>query len=213
MTYPPQQPPQYQQYPQQPPAQPYGQPYGQVPPQPGAGYGYPQGAPQGYAMQPPPLAGWWSRVAATLLDSLIVGLIPIVCMVAGIGMVVMSFLDCADDDNYPYGSTTTCEPSSGAIGGGMALIVIGGILGFALGMWLIHRQGKTGQTPGKKMMNISVVRERDGQPTGFGMAFVRNLAHFVDSICFNLGYLWPLWDDKKQTFADKMVGTVVIRTR
>jgi hypothetical protein len=28
---------------------------------------------------------------------------------------------------------------------------------------------------------------------------------------FGIGYLWPLWDGKRQTFADKIVGTVVIR--
>ena len=25
-----------------------------------------------------------------------------------------------------------------------------------------------------------------------------------------LGYLWPLWDDKRQTFADKILSTVVV---
>lgn len=221
MTYPPQQPSQYPQYPQQ-PQQP-GQPYAPFPQQ-AAGYGYPQGGypqagypqggyPQGApAMQQrPPLAGWWSRVAAQLIDGLLLGLIPFAFMIVGIIMVVMSYADCVDSTTNAVDST--CEPSTGAIGTGMALMVIGGLLGFGLGLWMLYRQGKTGQTVGKKMMNIAVVRERDGQPTGFGMAFVRNLAHILDSLPFNLGYLWPLWDDKNQTWADKMVGTVVIRTR
>jgi hypothetical protein len=25
-----------------------------------------------------------------------------------------------------------------------------------------------------------------------------------------VGYLWPLWDDKRQTFADQVMKTVVI---
>ena len=61
-----------QQHPQQHPQQaPYGQPYGQSPYAPGYGqppygaYGYGYGAPT------PPLAEWGSRVAASLIDSLI----------------------------------------------------------------------------------------------------------------------------------------------
>jgi hypothetical protein len=41
------------------------------------------------------------------------------------------------------------------------------------------------------------------------MAFVRDLAHIVDSLACYLGWLWPLWDAKRQTFADKLVKTVV----
>ena len=40
---------------------------------------------------------------------------------------------------------------------------------------------------------------------------MRCLAHFVDSIACYVGWLWPLWDAKKQTFADKIMGTVVVK--
>ena len=39
------------------------------------------------------------------------------------------------------------------------------------------------------------------------MAFVRDITHIVDGF-FYLGYLWPLWDPKRQTFADKICSTV-----
>jgi len=29
---------------------------------------------------------------------------------------------------------------------------------------------------------------------------------------FYLGYLWMLWDDKQQTWHDKVVGSIVVRT-
>ena len=41
------------------------------------------------------------------------------------------------------------------------------------------------------------------------MSFVRSLAHIVDGFCY-IGYLWPIWDAKNQTFADKIMSTVVI---
>jgi hypothetical protein len=39
------------------------------------------------------------------------------------------------------------------------------------------------------------------------------LAHILDSLPCYLGYLWPLWDAKRQTFADKVMGTVVIEQK
>ena len=42
------------------------------------------------------------------------------------------------------------------------------------------------------------------------MAFVRDLAHIVDSVICYIGYLFPLWDARRQTFADKIMSTVVL---
>ena len=42
------------------------------------------------------------------------------------------------------------------------------------------------------------------------MTFVRGLAHFLDSLPCYIGYLWPLWDTKRQTFADKIMNSVVV---
>ncbi|MCC3779767.1 RDD family protein, partial [Streptomyces sp. UNOB3_S3] len=197
-----------------PPQQP-GQPYPAYPPfpqQPGA-YGYgPGGYPQDpYAMQQrPPLAGWWARVGATLLDGLILGVVPMVLIGVGVGMMIAGHETC---DSFSA-SQGYCEPtgSSGLMTGGLVVMGLAFLLSVFLGFWSLHRQGKTGQTPGKKAVGISVLRERDGMPTGFGMAFVRNLCHILDGFLY-LGYLWPLWDEKKQTFADKIVGTVVVRVR
>jgi hypothetical protein len=50
----------------------------------------------------------------------------------------------------------------------------------------------------------------DGQPMGGGMAFVRDLAHIIDALPCYIGYLFPLWDARRQTFADKIMSTVVL---
>ncbi|MFI6688648.1 RDD family protein [Streptomyces sp. NPDC050485] len=204
----------YGQQPQQPPqdGNPYGQPQGQPPygqPQGQPGYGYPQGqqapqgippqgygypqqgaayqqAPLGYSGGMPPFAGWIQRVGATIIDGLIVGV--------------------------PYAVVAIIAAAAGK--GGAAVIF--GLLGFlvvvGLMLWLLYQEGTTGQTPGKKAVGIKVLRESDGQVIGFGMAFVRRLAHFLDSIACYIGWLWPLWDSKKQTFADKVCSTVVVKS-
>ncbi|WP_197695985.1 RDD family protein, partial [Mycobacterium sp. E1715] len=52
--------------------------------------------------------------------------------------------------------------------------------------------------------------EVTGQPIGFGMSVVRSLAHFVDAIICFIGFLFPLWDSKRQTLADKIMTTVCL---
>ncbi|MEV6112220.1 RDD family protein [Streptomyces sp. NPDC052109] len=93
-----------------------------------------------------------------------------------------------------------------------ALIAIGGLAILGIAIWQLIMEGRTGQTVGKKVLGIRLVRESDGQPIGVGMAFVRRIAHFLDSLPCYLGWLWPAWDAKRQTFADKVCSTIVIRS-
>ncbi|MFE9767005.1 RDD family protein [Streptomyces sp. NPDC005808] len=94
-----------------------------------------------------------------------------------------------------------------------ALMLIGYLAVIGIAIWQLIQEGRTGQTVGKKALGIRLVREIDGQPLGVGMAFVRRLAHFLDSLACYLGWLWPAWDAKKQTFADKVCSSIVIRTQ
>ncbi|MEV4561559.1 RDD family protein [Kitasatospora sp. NPDC049285] len=202
--YPQQQAPGYGYPQQQAPAPGYGYPQQQAPGYgiPQQGYGYPQQGYQGV----PPYAGWGSRFLALLVDYLIVGLPGGILYGIGIGMSA-SGIKCSTD-SYGYSRCT-----SSASGGGTALIMLGGLLILAGTLFLLYRVGTTGQTPGKKLLNIRLVREADGQPIGFGMAFVRHLCHALDSFACCIGYLWPLWDAKRQTFADKVMNTVVVKTQ
>ena len=74
-----------------------------------------------------------------------------------------------------------------------------------------YRAGATGQSLGKSATNARLINEQTGAPIGAGLAFLRDLAHFVDAIICYVGFLFPLWDSKRQTLADKIVGTVVVR--
>ncbi|MCX5409474.1 RDD family protein [Streptomyces sp. NBC_00335] len=189
-----QQPPQGQPgYPQQAPQgvpPQYGypqQPVGGVPPQQPYGAYPPAGMPPMPGTGMPPLAHWGLRVGAFLLDFLIT-VVP---------MYAIGFIDLALSDD------------GGASGPGV-FFLIGWLYTIGMGIFQLYKEGTTGQTIGKKVVGISLRREADGNVLGFGMAFVRKLAHFLDSISCYIGYLWPLWDEKKQTFADKVCSTVVI---
>lgn len=69
----------------------------------------------------------------------------------------------------------------------------------------------TGQSLGKKLLGIRIVQDTDGSAPGWGRGLGRTIGYFISSVPFGLGYLWALWDPRKQAWHDKMVGTVVVR--
>lgn len=57
----------------------------------------------------------------------------------------------------------------------------------------------------------SDVSPRDG--VGPGRLIAREFAHLLDTLAVFVGWLWPLWDSHKRTFADLLVRTEVHRVR
>ncbi len=84
------------------------------------------------------------------------------------------------------------------------------LLAFAFALYNAYLNGTTGRSVGKKIVGLKVVSEETGQPIGAGLGIVRYFAHIVDSIICLVGWLFPLWDAKKQTIADKIMKTVVL---
>jgi uncharacterized RDD family membrane protein YckC len=75
----------------------------------------------------------------------------------------------------------------------------------------VVRQGRTGQSVGKSVLKIKLVDDAYFQPIGAGKSLLREILRGIfDQACF-LDSLWPLWDDKKQTWHDKVMGTYVIK--
>jgi uncharacterized RDD family membrane protein YckC len=74
-----------------------------------------------------------------------------------------------------------------------------------------YRQGRSGQSLGKSALGTRLVAARTGEPVGFGRAVGRQIAHLLDGLTLGLGYVWPLWDEQHQTFADKICGTLVVQ--
>ncbi len=150
-----------------------GQPHGQP------GYGAPQGV---------TFAHWGTRVAASLMDWLIM-------MIAYLPAVI----------GVPLAQ------EAGAAGAATLLTFVGLALYLGVFIWNICiKQGKTGYSIGKGIMGIKLVSANTGQPIGAGVSFARQLAHIVDALPCYIGFFWPLFDSKRQTFADKIMGTYVI---
>lgn len=143
--------------------------------------------PQPAGEVPGPLAEWADRVVATLIDAVII-------LALGLAVFVVSAI-------------------VGVVSDILATLV-GGVGYLALtvyGLYLGYLEGIRGQSPGKAIQGLKVVRISDGQVLGGGMGIVRRIAHVVDGIICYLGFLLPLIDPRKQTIADKMLDTVVLR--
>lgn len=175
----------------------YGPGYGPAPVHPahatfGPGYGLSVGAPQ------PVLADWVQRAAAFLID----GLLTSVPLWLGYGFAFAT----ASHGLGPLGESTTDLTPAGVLVANLALVA-------ALGVWIwnrIVRQGRTGQSVGKRLFRLRLVDEGDLGSPGVWTTFGREVAHVFDGF-FYIGYLWPLWDAKHQTFADKIGRTLVLR--
>jgi uncharacterized RDD family membrane protein YckC len=164
----------------------YGQPpaqYGQQPGQYGQQPGYPQqyGQQPGYGAPTGTLADWPLRAGGSIIDSLLV-MVPYVI-------------------GYALGRSVSS-----------IFLVLFGLVAIGIGIWnVVIKQGQTGQTVGKGVVKIKLIDAATGQPVGPAKAFVRQLTHIVDGVVCYVGYLWPLWDEKKQTFADKINNTLVVK--
>jgi uncharacterized RDD family membrane protein YckC len=140
------------------------------------------------------LAGWLHRVVAYLID------------------VVIAFIP-------PFAAGVVLDPGPGQTMSGTTSFVY--LLLWMLGpaVWVYNRwilQGRSGQSWGKQVMNTRLVRADDGLVVGGAVALLRDLAHLLDAlpcILFPIGFLWPIWDSRRQTFADKIMNTVVVMRR
>jgi uncharacterized RDD family membrane protein YckC len=94
---------------------------------------------------------------------------------------------------------------------GSGLDFVGYLVALGWALYNAYLGGQTGQSYGKKWAGTRLLREADGQLIGGGMGIARYLLHIIDSLPCYLGYFWPIWDDKRQTFSDKILNTLVVK--
>ena len=134
-------------------------------------------------------AEWGTRVGATLIDALIMAVVFVAVLVLATVL------------------GNTSETLGLIVGFGLGIPLLLALL--YLNLWL---PGITGQSPGRRVMGYMIVSERDGSFIGPG-AFIGRwfIGNIINNFCY-IDYLWPLWDDKNQRLADKVVSSVAVRT-
>lgn len=149
------------------------------------------------------LASWGSRLGGTIIDAILL-LIPMALIFFATIAPLLRDADIDDEGNI--------TGISSADAGTIALAAVLAFIVFALYKPMF--EGHNGQTLGKMMVHIRVVRAEDGSRIGYGKAFFR---WFMSTLIGAVGplnlinYLWPLWDDDNQTLHDKAAKTVVVK--
>ncbi|HZI42416.1 MAG TPA: stage II sporulation protein M [Gemmatimonadaceae bacterium] len=143
------------------------------------------------------IAGVGSRALAALIDA-------VICLGA---ILALLFVLAAV-------SPTRTEQSRGGVFDAWAAAIVGiAIFCVLWGYYVLFEGLADGQTPGKRMLRLRVVRD-GGYSVTFGASAVRNLVRFVDiqpGLFYTVGMLSVIFSKSGKRLGDIVAGTIVVR--
>jgi uncharacterized RDD family membrane protein YckC len=149
-----------------------------------------------------PLASWGTRLGAAVIDFLIL-LVPVIALV-----VIVVAVAVGDD-------------TAGWVTGVVSFLAYAVVALFYAPVLMAREGAHNGQTWGKQMLGIRVIRDT-GERMGFGWAALREIvvknlgvgiaSSIIPVIPWFLNYFWPLWDDSNRAIHDIICSTHVVRT-
>jgi uncharacterized RDD family membrane protein YckC len=133
--------------------------------------------------------GFWSRVGASLIDTVLVVMIcwPLVTMIYG----------------WQYWT------SQAFIQGPADFLINWLFPAIAIVLFWVYRQA----TPGKIAVGARIVDAATGGKPSTRQLIVRYLGYYVSVIPLFAGIVWVAFDPRKQGWHDKLAGTVVVRSK
>ena len=151
-------------------------------------------------------SGFTSRALAFIIDSAIVGVTLI--SVSWIVSVTVTMLQVRSLLGFSLKAIAGSDQFVDVLFGPTVASILTGlyILGYHIFFMIL-----VGQTPGKALMGLRVVR-MDGRRLNAWHAFVRVAGYLVSALPLYLGFLWIFIDDHRQAWHDKLAGTCVIYT-
>jgi uncharacterized RDD family membrane protein YckC len=137
-------------------------------------------------MDEPRYAGFWIRVAASMIDSLLLVLLlaPLLTFIYG----------------SSYWTTVASEPRLWDL----VLNYLAPAVA-AVAFW-VYRSA----TPGKMLLKLKIVDADSGGKPTTGHLIGRYLGYYVSTLPLLLGLIWVAFDKRKQGWHDKLAGTLVI---
>jgi uncharacterized RDD family membrane protein YckC len=144
--------------------------------------------------------GFWRRLLAYGIDSIILYLVSLILILIGILALKLggvSFGSIVMMGDLPLGA------------GLFAAVYV--VTTFLTGMiYFIWFHGTVGQTPGKMLFGLRVI-QISGERMTLGVAFLRWVGCLVSGLVFLLGFIWIAFDGRKQGWHDKIAATLVVR--
>ena len=135
--------------------------------------------------------GFWLRVVASLVDTVVILLLTAPLMIAIYGMAY-----------YTH--------SGGRWFAGVWDFVLTFCLPIAASVYLWVRFGAT---PGKMMVSAKIVDASTGRPPSVEQSLIRYFSYFISVIPLGLGIFWVAFDAKKQGWHDHIANTLVVRPK
>jgi len=134
-------------------------------------------------------AGFWVRVWASIIDTVLLGVLiwPLLTAIYGSG----------------YWSSTDF------VQGPLDFLISWVLPAIVVVVFWVARQA----TPGKMAISARIVDAKTGRNAATAQLVGRYLGYFVSMIPFCLGLFWVAFDPRKQGWHDKLAGTVVVRKK
>lgn len=167
--------------------------------------------------QPPPpgteYAGVGRRFVAWLIDLVPVVVLAVILLVP-MGLAFFDVLaDVASRSSRGRAETAAVRDAIAAAFGAtmpgflrMSALLQLWMLVYSAGTWLLF-----GRSPGMALLGIRIVREEDGGRPGPGRVAVRYAGYLLSGALLLIGYIWAIFDGRKQAWHDKLAGTLVVR--
>ena len=133
--------------------------------------------------------GFWPRVGASIIDTLLVLLI------------------CMPLVTWIYGPDYWL--AAGFIQGPADFVINWILPAIAIVLFWMYWQA----TPGKMAISARIVDAKTGGKPTTSQLIGRYLGYYVSTIPLFLGLIWVAFDSRKQGWHDKLAGTVVVRSR
>lgn len=138
------------------------------------------------------LAGIGNRFAAMIVDYLLIAVILAIIYVF-CAILVFIFKDIISDISEKIAAI---------------MLLATFFVGFN-GYFIIFEYLWSGQTPGKRLLGIRVIRE-NGQPVGFMEVFLRNILRIIDVL---IGPYFVLFSRNEKRLGDYSIGTIVVKEK
>jgi uncharacterized RDD family membrane protein YckC len=149
-------------------------------------------------------AGFWIRVVAALIDTVLVAMIFVPLTIHLYGSEYVQAITAAMQSP---GEIPSLPPVPHLSGLTSFLINFSPVV--AVIVFWVYR----GATPGKMIVSAKIVDATTGANPSVGQSIGRYFAYFLSIFPFCLGLIWVAFDPRKQGWHDKLAHTVVIRTR
>lgn len=134
-------------------------------------------------------AGFWLRTGATIIDSILILLVTTPMLLTIYGLVYYT------------------DPTPVIIAGPADFLVSYVFPAIAVIVFWQRKQA----TPGKMLVAVKIVDATTGNPASTYQLIGRYFAYIISAIPLGLGYLWVVFDRRKQGWHDKLAGTMVIK--